>query len=646
MKMPEIGAPALTVNPPRPTASMKIATSKCRHGTFTHVDGDDYVGVSLSTYGEYSEQEVRVLEYCLREGQTVIDAGANIGAFTVPMSRLVGPEGRVIAFEPSPQAAELLRLNLAQNDCRNVEVFEAAAGEMNGTIEGSGEGTVPGALLVGQGGSNPIRVRAMTIDSLALDKLSFMKIDVDGHERELLRGARETVMRLRPIIYCENDRQDKMAALIAAIVEMGYRLYWHRPPLFNPDNFAGKTTNMFGATVSIMMVCVPEERGIEVVALDEVSDIRDDDLMFDREIARFSRYVESNPDDLDARWLVAHYENLMQRQDLAEDALAENLRRDPCHVPSLGIKALWDLQRGNWRDGWPGYELRYKQKNPRQFGGHRTHPVPKWDGSPTDKPLLIWNEQGFGDAIMFARFFRFVRERAPNAFLEVQPQLYELFAHSGIAPSGLLFRLGRDLPDYELHCSLPSTAAVLGADEPMIAIDRPYLHADPMMVKNWQGKGNYICGVWGPLGSARIGICTQGSFMSERPYTRDIPADLFTPLHRRHGPLVSIGQVGQFESFADTAAMISNLDLVITVDTAMAHLAGAMGVPTWLLLSFDPDWRWGLKGERTIWYPSVRIFRQPKFRDWTSVIDEVAAALDDREFKALSEPALANAWVA
>jgi ADP-heptose:LPS heptosyltransferase len=109
---------------------------------------------------------------------------------------------------------------------------------------------------------------------------------------------------------------------------------------------------------------------------------------------------------------------------------------------------------------------------------------------------------------------------------------------------------------------------------------------------------------------------------------------MLAPLGLRFGPFFSLTQHGQFESFADTAAAISTLDLVITVDTSIAHLAGAMGAPTWLLLSFDPDWRWGLRGSKTIWYPSMTIFRQPRLRDWQSVLDEVAAALETRVAKA------------
>ena len=128
----------------------------------------------------------------------------------------------------------------------------------------------------------------------------------------------------------------------------------------------------------------------------------------------------------------------------------------------------------------------------------------------------------------------------------------------------------------------------------------PYLNVDPLLVANWQGKGNIRLGQTpeGPLHGARIGLCHKGSATSERPYTRDIPKELLLPLVRKFGPVFPLDQQGQFEIFAMTAAAIKALDLVITVDTAIAHLAGALGVPTWLLLSFDPDFRWGLT-ERT-----------------------------------------------
>jgi len=315
----------------------------------------------------------------------------------------------------------------------------------------------------------------------------------------------------------------------------------------------------------------------------------------------------------------------------------ENLARNPDHQPTRALLGLMTLQDGVYnRESWEGYEIRHRQPNRHQFGGDRTFPegVERWDGISTDQPLLIWSEQGFGDNIMFVRFYEHVLQRAPNAMLECRPELYELFDQSGIGLNNSfqnrLYRLGRSLPPYSLQLPLPSVPWAIGATREMIVVGDFYLEADPELVANWRGEGHVRIGHTpeGPLHGARIGLCHKGSASSERPYTRDVPKELLMPLVRKWGPVFPLDQQGQFDSFAMTAAAIKALDLIITVDTSIAHLAGALGVPTWLLLSWDPDFRWGLKGSQTIWYPNVRIFRQPRFRDWQSVINTVMVELE------------------
>jgi len=598
------------------TMTKQLTSSSCRHGEFTFYQNDEFVGLSLAKYGEYSEREIDVYRKVLRPGDIALDIGANIGALTVPMSRLVGETGKVFAFEANPDNVALLRQNLKTNNCTNVTVMHVAVGTnyRNVKIQSLEELGHHNYGRV-EAGSGSLRVNQIPIDGLHLDGVNFVKIDVEGHELEVIRGMRATLAKYRPVLYVENDREDKSEALVAELVEQRYRMFWHRPPLFDQNNFNGCEQNVFGNVVSMNMVCVAEDRGIVVKQLDEVADIRQDDLMFDREIERYSRYLSYKPDELDSRLMIGHYQNLMQRDHEVHAALEENLRRDPAHIPTHAIIGLRKLQRGNWAEGWPAYELRFLQRNLHYFGGHRKHDVPQWDGSHTDETVLIWSEQGFGDTIMFSRFFNHVLSRVPNAILEVQPELYELFETSKMAPPGCLHRLGRTLPPHAQHCSLPSTPAVLHADEAVMRSD-PYLHADPALVERWRIRN-------GP----KIGVCWEGSARSERPFTRDVPVQKLDKLMRDHGPILSLVNSGQFESFADTAAAITQLDLVITVDTSIAHLSGALGVPTWLMLSFDPDWRWGLKDETTIWYDSVRIFRQPRFRDWDSVIAKIEAEL-------------------
>jgi FkbM family methyltransferase len=605
-------------------------TAQCKHGLMSWYNEDELVGYALDLYGEYSEGEVEVFRKILKPGDTAIDVGANIGAFTVPMARLVGESGKIYAFEASNKNLELLRKNVADNRLDGiVEVIPKAASDGPGPLKISKQDALH-AYTSGYDGGNEFEVDAQRIDDLNLQKCRLIKIDVDRHELQVIRGARETIKGCRPILYVENESDEHRKQLIAEIVELGYRLYWHRPFQFHKDNYRGEKRNFFGRLVSLMNVCVPYEAGYELPGLDEVDDLRDDDLMFDREIARMQKYVDQNPNDLNSRMMIGYYHNLMQREDRAFAALDENLARDPEHIPTHGVKALINLQHGRWKEGWRGYELRYSKHNLHQFGGDRKHGCQRWDGSPTDEPLLIWTEQGYGDNIMFARFMKYVLERAPNAFLEVRPELYELFDYSNVMPKGKLFRVARTLPEYRLHCSLPSVPAVLGCvDDEMMKIDGPYLDADPLLVKNWRGQGNVrMAQTDDPLLGARIGFCLKGSNRSERHYTRDLPENVLLPVERKYGPFFPLNQ--PFESFMLSAAAIKALDLIITVDTSVAHLAGALGAPTWLLLSYDPDFRWGTKGQSNIWYPSMRIFRQKKFRDWQGVMDEVASELERR----------------
>lgn len=610
-------------------------TAKCRYGEFAYYDIDELVGLALETYGEYSEGEVDVFRKVLRNGDIAIDVGANIGAFTIPMAQFVGQDGHVYAIEASRINADLLWINANNNTPNNVTVIDRAASDKTGKLLVSRQDALHAYsrpdINVGD-----FEIDCFKIDDLNLERCKLIKIDVDRHEMQVLSGARETIKRCKPIIYIENEHNDLRSELVAMLVEMGYRLYWHRPYQFNADNFNKNEVNHFGTLISFMNICIPDEAGYSVTVMEEVSDYRPDDRMFLREAERLLKYVDRDPDDLQSRWLAAHHYNLMQDRDRARELIAENLRRDPEHVPTLSLQGFMDMQDGNWQKGWAGYENRYYQTNKHQFGGDRIHrlmfedgtPVPQWDGKPTDKPLLVWSEQGFGDGLMFIRFATKVLELAPNAFFEIRAELFELIEYSKIIPKDKLFRLARTLPKYELQCSTPSLPYLLNAGEEEIKVPGPYLFADPAMIANWKGTGHLrVAQTMDPMLGARIGLCLKGSPMSERPYTRDIPSELTGQLTRKYGPVFHLEQTGKFESFMQTASLLSALDLIITVDTSMAHLAGALGRPTWLLLSWDPDFRWGLKGDSTIWYPSVRIFRQHKFRDWEGVIEDVDAAL-------------------
>lgn len=621
----------------KPTTKRTITTkTDCKYGTLSFYDDDQWIGRSLALYGEYSDYEVAVFKKVLKPGMVALELGANIGSLTVPLAQCVGPTGKVIAFEPGLDTLRLLRRNVEQNDLSDiVEIMPLAASNKRETlpIVYNPNPNYPKVALDDnphtRGNDADDYIEAITVDSLNLQRLDFAKIDVDGCEQQALEGMAETIKRCRPIIFIENELPDRAEKLTATIIEHGYRGYWYRPPLYTFTNHAGQLHNIFPGIIALMQIYIPEERDLVVKGCDEVTDIRtadpNDDRIFTREIERYQRLSARYPDDLTLRLIVAHYMNLMQWHAESKAELQENLRRDPNHLPTLAMEGLHMLQAGNYKDGWQRYELRYQQPNPAQFGGHRKpRHLAQWDGQPTDEPLLIWSEQGFGDTAMFVRYYKYVLDRAPNAILEVQPEMFELIEQSKIAKPGTLFRLGRELPEqFGQQCSLPSLPAALKDNGSMIPVDGPYLFADPILTAKWKAQ----------IAGRGIGVCWEGSPRSERPYTRDLPVEHLRDLDLKYGPFFSLVDNGQFESFASTAAAISALDLVITVDTAVAHVAGALGKEVWLLLAFDPDFRWGLHGSSTIWYPTMRIFRQPKVRDWKSVMREVEGALQLRQEK-------------
>jgi FkbM family methyltransferase len=238
------------------------ALRMCRWGPMLYNRHDVYVGRSLERYGEYSWLESELFAQLLKPGAVVIEAGANIGAHTVSLSRLVGAGGAVLAFEPLRLVFQNLCANLALNQCANVWAFQQALGAANAmtpvpSLDPTQPNNFGGITLRGAQGNDIVPQR--TVDSLELGVCHLLKADVEGMEIELLQGARNTIARCRPALYVENDRAERSAALIELIMQLGYDLYWHLPPLFNPNNFAGEAENIFPNIVSTNMICFPSE---------------------------------------------------------------------------------------------------------------------------------------------------------------------------------------------------------------------------------------------------------------------------------------------------------------------------------------------------------------------------------------------------
>ncbi len=250
-----------------------LALKRCRHGAMLYPKADLYVGRSLDLYGEFSEAEARFLAGLLNPGDLAIDAGANIGALTAVMARAVAPGGIVLAFEPQRILFQILCANLSLNEIDNVHPRQAALGAEPGVtrvpfIDYGRQDNFGG---VSMGAAQGEAVRVETIDALRLRRLALLKADVEGMEAELLQGAAETIGRLRPLLYVEADRKDRLPALFDRLRSLEYRAWLHAPPLFAADNHFGHAEDVFPGIVSINLLCVPRERPCPVAGLEEVA---------------------------------------------------------------------------------------------------------------------------------------------------------------------------------------------------------------------------------------------------------------------------------------------------------------------------------------------------------------------------------------
>jgi tetratricopeptide (TPR) repeat protein len=347
----------------------------------------------------------------------------------------------------------------------------------------------------------------------------------------------------------------------------------------------------------------------------------------------------------------------------ADECFRQAMAIDPNNVRARLNRSCLRLLQGDLVGGWPDYEMRLALRGvvPRSFQ------QPRWDGSPLDgKTIFIHAEQGLGDTLLCIRYVRLVKERGGLVVLECQPSLVPLLEGVAgidqIVPQGQPGNTGADasqLPHFDVHIPLMSLPGVFGTTMSTIPGDVPYLRADPELIDRWRRE-------LAALDGFKIGIAWQGNPQNARDRQRSVPLNCFEPLARLQGiRLVSlqkglgteqlIGGIGKLPNssqlepgliaspsqvgpiidfgdrldasgaFLDTAAVMLNLDLVVTVDTAVAHMAGALGVPTWVVLPFTPDWRWLLERSDSPWYPTLRLFRQKRTGEWGEVFERIAA---------------------
>jgi Flp pilus assembly protein TadD len=309
---------------------------------------------------------------------------------------------------------------------------------------------------------------------------------------------------------------------------------------------------------------------------------------------------------------------------VAPHAEAVRLAPDDANMRSCYAYAL--LASGDFANGWREFGWRVKKP------GNVRLREPEWDGTPTTQTVIIHAEQGVGDTLQFCRFISQAAALA-RVVVACPPSLKTLLQ---TLPNVAEVAVGKPVPAYDMHCPLMSLPAVLGIPPERFAETVPYLRADPGAVAAWCAR---LTDVPGP----RIGVVWAGNPAYPADRKRSIPFATLAPLLALRGCSFVSLQMGDaaaaghghfaFDAakligdYADTAALIEALDLLISVDTSVAHLAGALGRPVWLLNRADTDWRWLLERADTPWYPTMRLFRQSAPGDWEPVIGAVMATL-------------------
>jgi tetratricopeptide (TPR) repeat protein len=354
--------------------------------------------------------------------------------------------------------------------------------------------------------------------------------------------------------------------------------------------------------------------------------------------ACYRRAMQADPHRGDTYNNLGNAYQEMGMLDEALDCYNRSLHLEPDAAEPHFNRALIYLSQERFAEGWPEFAWRLKcHYHPQRVLGQ-----PLWDGgSFAGQTLLVHAEQGLGDTLQFVRYLPAARRLGGKVVLEVPPALVRLLAGSGFRE---VFAAGSYRAPIDLHApllQLPGILYATGEDLPAVV---PYLTAEESLVERWQQR-------LAPLAGFKVGIAWQGNREYAYDCSRSIPLRHFAPLGAVGGVrLISLQKGfgseqlaaspdleildlaaqldGGPDAFIDTAAVMKDLDLVITSDTAVAHLAGALGVPVWVALADVPEWRWFLRREDSPWYPTMRLFRQQALGQWEEVFQRMVAPLE------------------
>jgi tetratricopeptide (TPR) repeat protein len=361
-------------------------------------------------------------------------------------------------------------------------------------------------------------------------------------------------------------------------------------------------------------------------------------------IKLYKNVLEHYPTYKAARY---NYAYTLKRLELYEQALAlfnEIIEQDPTYALARFSRALTLLTLGNFKQGWEEYEWRWKayKETPKTFF------QPPWNGSdPYKKRLLLYSEQGLGDTLQFIRYAKELKKQGAHIIACVQKPLQKILSLCPYIDT--VITSDETIPHFDMHAPLMSLPFLCETTQKTIPQNIPYLFADITLTKTWKTrlKKNK---------NFKIGICWQGNAHYRTQALRQVvkqksaPLKLFEPFANIKGvtlfSLQKTSGIEQIDScskdfslqtfndfdesngrFMDTAAIIQSLDLIITIDTSMAHLAGGLGCPVWVMLPKPADWRWMLNKQTTPWYPNMHLFRQSTVGDWKTVIKNMVEKL-------------------
>ena len=358
---------------------------------------------------------------------------------------------------------------------------------------------------------------------------------------------------------------------------------------------------------------------------------------FDDALTTYDEVLQIKPDFAEVLY---NRGNVLQELKRFDDALAsydEALNIEPNYTEATWNKSLLLILTGNYLNGWMLYEARLEKEDMKT--NYSTYPQLAWRGQEDiqGKKILIHSEQGLGDSIQFIRYLDQINQLGAEIILEVPKTLATLV--NTIKTPITVIEKGSKLPEFDAYCPLLSLPYVFKTTVDTIPSVVPYLSADKKKVSDWNNR-------LGVKTRKRIGLVWSGSTVHKNDHNRSIPLEVFTDLLKLPVEWHSLQkeyrtedknyldihpEIGQHQDklgdFTDTAALIECMDLVISVDTSVAHLAGALGKTTWILLPFVPDYRWMLEREDCPWYPTAKLLRQDDEREWEKVILELSKKL-------------------